>query len=88
MTLVEAMWARMCESTREDGSPIEPSDPFWDRLTQVAAQARTTPQVWCELRQLYGDLADATLFAESFAKWLDLIWAQGAEAALQTYPSE
>ena len=49
MALVEAMWARMREGTREDGTQIEPNDPFGDRLTQVAAQARTTPQVWLDL---------------------------------------
>ena len=30
LALVEALWARMCEGTREDGSVIEPNDPSWD----------------------------------------------------------
>jgi len=88
LALVEAMWARMCEGNREDGSQIEPNDPFWNTLTQVAAQARSTPKVWLEQKQLYGDLADAAPFAESFEKWLALIWSHGAEAALEAYLSE
>lgn len=88
LALVEAMWARMCEGTREDGSRIEPNDPSWDTLTKVAAQARNAPQVWLEQKQLYGDLADAAPFAESFARWLELIWSKGAQSALETYLSE
>jgi mannitol 2-dehydrogenase len=88
LALVEAMWARMCEGTREDGSLIEPNDPSWDTLTSAAAQARYKPQVWLEQRQLYGDLADAPPFASAFAKWLEMIWMQGAEFAIRTYLSE
>ena len=28
LALVEALWARMCAGTREDGSVIAPNDPF------------------------------------------------------------
>jgi mannitol 2-dehydrogenase len=39
LALVEALWARMCAGTREDGSGIEANDPLWDSLQQVAQAA-------------------------------------------------
>lgn len=85
LALCEALWARMCEGTREDGSVIEPNDPFWDDLTTAAKAARTTPMVWLEQSDLYGDLANDARFAKAFETWLRLIWADGTTAALETY---
>ena len=85
LALVEALWARMCEGTREDGSVIEPNDPFWDTLQAAAKAARDRPRVWLEQRQFYGDLAEAPRFADAFERWLDNIWSDGCEAALQAY---
>jgi mannitol 2-dehydrogenase len=85
LTLVEALWARMCAGTREDGSEIAPNDPAWDNLVAVAKSAKVHPGAWLEQRQFYGDLGQDTRFAESFAYWLGLIWSEGTEAALHTY---
>ena len=85
LALVEALWARMCEGTREDGSVIEPNDPCWDTLQAAAKAARDDPRVWLEQRQLYGDLVEAPRFAEAFERWLARIWSHGCEAALQAY---
>ncbi len=85
LALVEALWARMCAGSREDGSQIEPNDPFWDALSAAAAEARKRPAAWLEQRQFYGDLADNQGFAATFEDWLDLIWTQGCEAALSRY---
>ncbi|MFQ3184253.1 MAG: mannitol 2-dehydrogenase [Alteromonas macleodii] len=85
LVLVEALWARMCHGTREDGSIISPNDPFWDSLTIAAKMAKNTPQAWIDQKQFYGDLGQNTRFAGSFKRWLDLIWRDGTEAALQDY---
>ncbi|MFW8594304.1 mannitol dehydrogenase family protein [Cribrihabitans neustonicus] len=85
LSLVEALWARMCAGTREDGSAIEPNDPQWDSLHAAAQAARLRPQAWLEQRHIYGTLAADTRFADEFARWLTLIWDQGSEAALRTY---
>ena len=85
LTLVEAIWARMCEGTREDGSVIEPNDPFWDDLNKVAKSARTDPQAWLAQKHLYGDLADKGRFADAFERWLRMIWADGLPATLDVY---
>jgi len=85
LALTEALWARMCEGTREDGSVIEPNDPIWDKLTAAAKAARDDPRAWLNQRDLYGDLADNARFSKGFARWLRLIWSDGTEAALRTY---
>lgn len=85
LALVEAAWARMCEGTRADGSRIEPNDPNWDDLTKKAADARSNPGAWLEMNQYYGSLAAEPRFADSFARWLGIIWEDGLDAAITTY---
>ena len=87
LALVEALWARMCEGTREDGSVIEPNDPSWDTLQAAAKAARERPRAWLEQRHLYGDLVEAPRFVEAFERWLDRIWSEGCEAAMRSYAS-
>ena len=82
LAFVEAAWARMCAGTRDDGSRIEPNDPHWDMLTDRARAARAAPRSWLEMRDIYGDLADAPRFAEAFDRWLAVIWRDGMAAAL------
>ena len=85
LALVEACWARMCAGTRENGTTIEPNDPFWDDLVKAATAAREDPRAWLEMRNNYGDLADQPRFAEAFRKWLTMIWADGMEATIDAY---
>jgi len=87
LALVEALWARMCEGTREDGSQIEPNDPYWDDLVAVATQAKTNPRAWLDQKHIYGDLTRSSAFTEAFERWLTLIWQSGTEAALNKYSS-
>lgn len=85
LALSQAIWARMCAGTREDGSTIEANDPVWDKLNAAAIAAKTDPSVWLAQQDLYGDLADNAAFQSQFNTWLTLIWADGVTAALQKY---
>jgi len=85
LTLVEALWARMCAATREDGSAIAANDPFWDILEANAKIAKNNPQAWIEQDQFYGDIGQNARFGESFTRWLRLVWDEGTEAAIRTY---
>ncbi len=85
LALVEALWARMCEGTREDGSTIEPNDPYWSELQGVAQAARIRPRVWLEQHRIYGNLVDAVDFVKKFEYWLNRIWATSCEAVLNAY---
>ncbi|MEM1431543.1 MAG: mannitol dehydrogenase family protein, partial [Pseudomonadota bacterium] len=85
LALSQALWARMCEGTREDGSEIAPNDPAWPDLSEAARAARADPLAWLAQRQIYGDLADAEAFSSAFARWLGLLWAEGCDATLARY---
>lgn len=87
LALVEALWARMCAGTREDGTVIEKNDPVWLHLQAAAEAAKLRPATWLEQREIYGDLADNPRFADAFCKWLDVIWCDGSEHALEVYTS-
>ena len=87
LALVEALWARMCEGTREDGTMIEPNDPFWDDLKETAVSARKRPLAWLEQEQYYGNLKEAEGFADSFERWLAMIWESGVTKTLDHYSS-
>lgn len=88
LALVEALWARMCAGTSEDGSEIAANDPIWDKLTATARAARTNPTVWLAQDRIYGDLAQAAPFVQAFERWLALIWTDGCEAALSDYAAQ
>ena len=85
LALIQASWARMCEGTREDGTLIEPNDPFWHELQTNAKAARSNPSVWLEMKQIYGNLAAEPKFAKSFKTWLGIIWDQGLDKAIEIY---
>jgi mannitol 2-dehydrogenase len=85
LAFAEAAWARMCEGTREDGSAVEPNDPAWEELVEIAKRAKEDPLVWLEMRQTYGALADQPHFADAFGYWLAMIWREGIELAMTTY---
>ncbi|MCG7624268.1 mannitol dehydrogenase family protein [Epibacterium sp. Ofav1-8] len=85
IALVEALWARMCAGTREDGSDISPNDPRWETLALNAQAARQDPRAWLAQPGLYGDLSRNDRFAACFADWLRMVWDRGTRAALQHY---
>ncbi|WP_439124134.1 mannitol dehydrogenase family protein [Marivita sp.] len=85
LALTEALWARMCFGTREDGTVIEPNDPIWSELVIAAQAAKVSPKTWLEQSQIYGDLSANQRFADAFGGWLSLIWAKGTRAALRAY---
>ena len=85
LALVEALWARMCAGTREDGSVIEANDPIWAELNAAALEAKEQPTAWLDQSNIYGDLRDAELFRDAFCRWLTMIWDQGCIPAMNEY---
>lgn len=88
LALVEALWARMCHGTREDGSEIEANDPQWDNLQSAAKAARTNPKIWLEQSAIYGEIAKHDVFSSAFTHWLRMIWQHGTAHALAAYTNE
>lgn len=85
LALESAFWCRYCEGTTDSGKVIEANDPIWDRLQTQARLAKTDPMAWLEMRDIYGDVAQAPAFRDAFAASLRAIWADGAAAVLTRY---
>ena len=87
LALVEALWARMCEGTRENGSVIKPNDPSWASYQEIAKRAKNTPCVWLDETQAYGDIAQNEAFRAIFTQQLVRIWTHGVKSAIAHYCS-
>ena len=85
LSLAEALWARMCEGTREDGSIIEPNDPHWEKLNACAKKSKENPLEWLEQLEIYGDTSKDDKFRDYFSKWLKMIYKEGVENTLNEY---
>ena len=87
LALVEALWARMCEGTRECGTVITPNDPSWAFYQEIAARAKNAPCVWLDETQAYGDIAQNKTFRAIFTQQLVRIWSHGVKSAIAHYCS-
>ena len=85
LTLSQAIWARMCEGTRENGSVIEPNDPYWAELNPVAKSAKNDPLIWLKQKHIYGELVENEKFCQSFSFWFNKLWTDGLELTIQHY---
>ncbi len=85
LCLVEAMWARMCAGTRENGSRIEANDPKWAALNQAASLARQSPDMWLNQKEIYGELVNDKRIRDRFSHWLKVVWDKGSRAAIDQY---
>ncbi|ETX29790.1 mannitol dehydrogenase family protein [Roseivivax isoporae] len=85
LALASALWCRYCAGTTDSGAVIAPNDPNWDRLTDAAQAARTDPQAWLGMREVYGTLGEDRRFADPFGRWLDALWTEGTAAVLARY---
>jgi len=86
LATVSALWCRYCQGTLEDGSPIAPNDPQWDRLSELANKAKADPKLWLQgLPEVYGSAAQEPVFVDAFSQTLELILKSGVEAALNQY---
>lgn len=58
-----------------------------DRLARnaVVGLAKLSDPQLAEMKDIYGDTADANRFAAQFSAWLKMLWAQSAQATLQHY---
>lgn len=85
LALVSAIWAVYCVGARENGTVIEPNDPFWSELNTSAKAARDEPARWLEMEQYYGNLACHPEFSEAFTAWHRKISVGGLETAINAY---
>lgn len=85
LALVSALWCRYCFGETESGQPIVPNDPNWPRLTRQAHKARSEPEVWLDMRDVYGGLGNDPRFRDAFSQATQRIWRQGTRSSLDHY---
>jgi len=85
LALVSALWARYCYGETDSGRPIPANDPNWERLTALARQARTEPEAWLSMRDIFGPLATHPAYVAAFGEALGSLWARGTAATLEAY---
>lgn len=85
LALVSALWCRYCLGTRENGEKITPNDNQWNRLSELATKAKTEPNAWLGMKDVYGKVGENEVFQKAFAKQLKSIHENGVEATLAAY---
>jgi mannitol 2-dehydrogenase len=85
LALESALWCRYCFGTTENGNVIEPNDPEWAALQERARKAKSDPDVWLAMQEIYGETGNSPVFRKSFAKSLNSIWETGTEATIRAY---
>lgn len=85
LALESALWCRYCFGETDSGAVIEPNDPNWERLTALSRQARTDPDAWLAMEDVYGNVGRAGPFRTAFAHALGALWEDGTEAVLTRY---
>ena len=85
LSLVSALWCRYFAGTTDSGQAITFNDGSADRLHAAAIKAKDDPQAFLALSDIFGDVAQSTLFQKRFAHALCTLWDKGTRATLQLY---
>jgi mannitol 2-dehydrogenase len=85
LALESALWCRYCAGTTESGTAIEPNDPIWDRLQKTAIAAKSNPNTWLAMSDIYGEVGTSARMQKEFASALNSIYAIGVKATLENY---
>lgn len=85
LILLSAMWCRYCHGEDEEGRMIAPNDPDWTDLQARARSARSAPEVWLTMREVYGDLSDDKTLNQRFVAALGSLWRAGSRRAMEAY---
>jgi len=85
LALVSALWCRYCYGVTDSGAPIAPNDPNWDRIKGAAIAAKDDPDAFLSMHDIFGALADDTVYRDAFAAALRKVWADGTRETLIAY---
>ena len=82
VSLILAAWAIYSIGNDEKGSPINIKDVMSDRLMEKAKEAKSCPEVFLEIEEVFGDLKDSKRFVKNFKKAYAKITAFGIERSV------
>jgi mannitol 2-dehydrogenase len=85
LALESALWCRYCFGTTDSGKVIEPNDPSWDRMQATSRTAKTDPNAWLAMGDIYGNVGQSPIFSAAFATALKSLWAKGTQKTITEY---
>jgi mannitol 2-dehydrogenase len=85
LSLVSALWCHYLAGVTDSGKDIAFNDPNIDRIRAAAALAKSDPNAFLELKDIFGAVADSALFRGRFANALKSLQQNGARATLKRY---
>ncbi|WP_417425365.1 mannitol dehydrogenase family protein [Hoeflea sp.] len=85
LALEVALWCHYCSGRRDDGSTIELIDPNAARLRERALAARDDPGAFLQMSDIFGALANAPVFANTFEAALSRLQKQDTQSVLTGY---
>lgn len=85
LALVSALWCRYCAGTSDSGRVIEPNDAGHARLKDAALKAKEAPEIFLDMRDIFGDVGSDPQFREAFAMHLTSLWTYGTQQTLRDY---
>ncbi|KAL3893454.1 MAG: hypothetical protein SGARI_008164 [Bacillariaceae sp.] len=86
LAMVSALWCRYCQGTTEAGEKIAPNAPNWDKLQEVAKNAKSDPCAWLDGNlDVYAPVAENKTFRSAFEKAMKSIEGNGVEGAMKKY---
>ncbi|WP_163650409.1 mannitol dehydrogenase family protein [Modicisalibacter sp. 'Wilcox'] len=88
LALELALWCCYCRVAGGSTGVAALSDPLSARLMAGARESVREPRAFLAIREVFNDLAESRPFLGAFAKWLDIIDAQGVRAAIRRYVAE
>ena len=85
LALEVALWCRYCAGTDDKGNVIDVVDIAGPQLKAAALEAKTRPQAWLEMTDIFGPLGSDQRFVDAFSRALNKLWTVGTAATLEAY---
>ncbi len=85
LSLVSALWCRYFAGTSDSGKAIVFNDASAERLQAAALAAKTDPDAFLALSDIFGDVGRSDLFRRRFAHALATLWEKGTRQTLKLY---
>ncbi|SIQ31286.1 mannitol 2-dehydrogenase [Rhizobium sp. RU20A] len=85
LSLVSALWCRYFAGTSDSGKTIVFNDASAERLQAAALAAKTDPDAFLALSDIFGDVGRSDLFRRRFAHALKTLWEKGTRQTLRLY---
>ncbi|MFB2550101.1 mannitol dehydrogenase family protein [Ensifer soli] len=85
LALVSALWCRYFEGTSDSGKAIVFNDASAERLQAAALAAKSDPDAFLALSDIFGEVATSDLFRRRFARALRHLYEKGTRETLSAY---